>query len=175
MIEDVRELYAYNRWANGRILEAVSRLDRESFEKDLGSSFPSVRDTLTHILAAEWVWLSRWMGRSPTGVPDAWDLATLEALRAMWAEVERDQEAFLLGLSEEDLDGVIEYRDTKGQPFSNPLREMLRHVVNHSTYHRGQVVTMLRRLGAEPPSTDLIRYYRERAGSPAGTGRTTVR
>ena len=164
-MDDIRGLYAYNRWANRRMLDAAAALEPAAFTKDMGSSFPSVRDTLVHILAAEWVWLSRWQGNSPTGLP-SWDLSTCEALREKWSEVERDQEAFVSGLADEDLTRVIAYGDTRGTAWENRLGQMLRHVVNHSSYHRGQVVTMLRQLGAVPPSTDLIRYYRE-GGGPA--------
>lgn len=169
MIGEIRELYAYNRWANHRLLDAASRLGPEAFTKDLGSSFPSVRDTLAHILAAEWIWLERWRGRSPTGPPDAWDLSTPDAIRGAWAEVERDRQAFLAGLDDAAPGREIAYRNTGGEPFEQPLGQMLRHVVNHSSYHRGQVVTMLRQLGAEPPATDLILFYRER-GSPRHEG-----
>lgn len=163
MLPEIRELYAYDRWANRRLLHAVAALSPEAFARDLGSSFPSVRDTVAHVLAAEWVWLRRWKGTSPTGTPEDWDLSTLEAIRTRWREVESEQEAFVSDLEDEDLRRVVSYRNTRGEPFESTLAQMLRHVVNHSTYHRGQVVTMLRQLGAEPPSTDLIQFYREDA------------
>lgn len=164
-VDEIRELYEYNRWANGRVLDAAGRLTQKEFTHDLGSSYRSVRDTLAHILAAEWIWLSRWRGTSPSGVPESWNLSTFDALRAKWAEVEADQRAFVDGLTEEALEGVVAYRNTKGIGFENPLRQLLRHVVNHSTYHRGQVITMLRQLGAEAVSTDLVLFHRERAGA----------
>lgn len=163
-IDDLHDLYAYNRWANRLLLDAVEQLDAAAFTRDLGSSFPSVRDTLAHVLAAEWVWLQRWRGTSPDG-PPGWDASTLKSLRQAWRAVEEDQRAFVDGLLAEDLDRSIAYRNTAGSPFTNRLADMLRHVVNHSSYHRGQVVTMLRQLGATAVSTDLIRWYRE--GRPA--------
>nr|PZN91576.1 MAG: damage-inducible protein DinB [bacterium] len=163
MIDELRELFAYNRWANRRILDAAAKLGPEALDKDLGSSFPSIRATLVHILGAEWLWLSRWKGTSPTGLPDSWDLSTLDAIRARWAEFEREQKEFIDSLGEDDLRRAVSYRNVKGEPFTNTMAQMLRHVVNHSTYHRGQVITMLRQLGAEPVSTDLIAYYREHA------------
>ena len=163
MIDELRELFAYNRWANHRILDAAAKLSAEALDRDLGSSFPSVRATLAHILGSEWLWLCRWKGTSPTGVPDTWDLSTLDGIRARWAEVEREQQEFIDALGEEDLRRAVSYRNLKGEPFTNTMAQMLRHVVNHSTYHRGQVITMLRQLGAETVSTDLIAYYREHA------------
>jgi len=162
VIKEMQGLYEYNRWANRRILEAASKLSEEEFNKDLHNSFPSIRDTLAHILAGEWIWLTRWNGASPTGTPDSWDLSTFEALRMQWQEVQKDQIAFVSSLTDDALDQVIAYRNTAGEPFSNPLWQMMRHVVNHSTYHRGQVTTMLRQLGAQAVATDLIVYYREK-------------
>lgn len=163
-MDEMRDLYAYNRWANRRVLDAAARLSPEQLSRDLGSSFPSVRETLAHVLAAEWVWLTRWRGSSPPGLPESWDLSSLEVVRAQWAEVEADQRAFVEGLDEAALDRVVAYRDTRGTPYENPLGQLLRHVVNHSTYHRGQVITMLRQLGAEAVATDYVVYLRERAG-----------
>lgn len=163
MNEEIEDLYAYNRWANHRILDAASALSTEAFAKDLGSSFPSVRDTLVHILSSEWVWLSRWRGHSPSGAPDSWDVSTLEGVRSQWTAVEQDQRAYISELTAAMLGRSIAYRTTKGEPFEQPLGQMLRHVVNHSTYHRGQVVTLLRQLGAEAVSTDLIVFYRTRS------------
>ncbi|MBI4544743.1 MAG: DinB family protein [Gemmatimonadetes bacterium] len=170
MVEEICELYEFNRWANARVLEATAGLSGEQFTKDLRSSFTSVRDTLVHILGAEWIWLSRWKGVSPGGLPAAWEFPTWEAVRDRWREVETEQTAFVAGLVEESLQQVIAYRNTKGEPFAYPLWQMLRHVVNHSTYHRGQVITMLRQLGAAAVATDLLRFYDEksRAAAPAG-------
>jgi uncharacterized damage-inducible protein DinB len=169
MIEEMRELYAYTRWANARVLDAVARLDHDAFTRSLGSSFPSVRETLVHTLGADWIWLERWRGHSPSGHPASWDQSTFPALRAAWAQVEDERDAFLAGLTDADLEREISYRNTAGQPFSSSFARMLRHVVNHSTYHRGQVVGMLRQLGAEGVGTDLILWYREQAprGAPA--------
>jgi uncharacterized damage-inducible protein DinB len=163
-MDEIRDLYAYNRWANRRVLDAAARLSPEELSRDLGSSFPSVRETLAHVLAGEWIWLTRWRGSSPPGLPESWDLSSLEVVRAQWAEVEADQRAFVEGLDEAALDRVVAYRDTRGDPYENPLGQLLRHVVNHSTYHRGQVVTMLRQLGADAVATDYVVYLRERAG-----------
>ena len=159
-IDEIRQLYEFNRWANHRMLEAAGTLPAEQFTRDLGSSFPSVRDTLAHMLSAEWIWLARLHGSSPTGGPEGWATSALEQLKRHWADVEREQAAFLAGLAESRLDEVLDYRNTAGKPFREPLWQILRHVVNHSTYHRGQVTTMLRQLGASPPATDLILFFR---------------
>ena len=164
--EHFRLLYDYNAWANHRLLDACATLSEEQFTRDLGSSFRSVRDTLAHILGAEWVWLERWRGRSPSALPPGWDFPRLADVRTRWAEVERDLLGAVTDLSPADLDRVIEYRNLRGNPFAYPLRFILRHLANHGTYHRGQVTTLLRQLGAAPAATDLIVYYRERDAKP---------
>jgi len=160
--DDPRALFDYNRWANDLVLDATAALSPDEFARELGGSFPSVRATLAHILASEWVWLRRWKGGSLTGVPEGWDLSDHPSIRAHWDQVEAERSDYLAALRHQDLERVIDYRNTAGEPFRNTLTEMMRHVVNHSSYHRGQVTSMLRILGARTVATDLIRYYRSR-------------
>lgn len=159
-VEELQQLYAFNAWANARVLDAAALLPEPDFVRDLGNSFPSIRDTLVHVMGAEWVWLQRWNGSSPRGLPDGWQQSGLAAIRERWALVEEERSALLRSLSPAELDRVVEYANTAGTPFRSAVWQMLRHVVNHSTYHRGQVTTMLRILGAAAPATDLILYYR---------------
>lgn len=163
--EHIRELYRYMHWANGRVREAVAPLTEEEFTRDLRSSFPSIRDTLVHMVGAEWVWLERWHGISPPALPVPAELPTREAITARWIEVERGQRDFLAGLDAAALDRPLEYTNTKGKRFAYPLRVTLLHVVNHASYHRGQITTLLRQIGARPLSTDLPLFYD--AGAPA--------
>ena len=163
MIDEIRGLYEYHRWANHRLLDAVSKLTPEQFNQNLQSSFPSVRDTLVHMMGADWIWLARWKGVSPASQPDTWDLSSFESIRAQWLLLEAQQTAYISALSDAALRSWIDYRTLKGEPFSNPLWQLLRHVVNHASYHRGQITTMLRQLGAAAVSTDLIVFYREKA------------
>ena len=162
--DEVRTLYAYNSWANHRALGASSALSAEQFTQNLQSSFPSVRDTLAHIMLAEWIWLERWQGRSPA-FPPSDGFPDLASIRTRWQKIETDLSAFVQKLFAADLDRIVEYKNTKGNAFSNPMGQMLQHVVNHGTYHRGQITTMLRQLGATPLTTDLIAFYREQAGA----------
>ncbi len=164
--EDARTLYAYDAWANRRMLDACAALTPEQFTKDLGSSFRSVRDTMAHIMGAEWLWLERFQGRTAT-LPSGDQFPDLASLRARWAEVERDLLAYVGALSAADLERSFDYRDMKGNPHTSVLWQTLQHVANHGTYHRGQVTTLLRQLGAKPIGTDLIGFYRERAAQAA--------
>jgi uncharacterized damage-inducible protein DinB len=163
MLTEIRELYEYNRWANRRVLEVTAKLSAENFSKDLRNSFPSIRQTLVHVLSAEWIWMTRWKGSSPGGIPESWNLSSHPALRTEWQNVENEQAEFVSTLTEEKLLATVAYRTTLGESYSNPLWQLMRHVVNHSTYHRGQITTMLRQLGADAIGTDLIYFYRERS------------
>lgn len=160
-VSDVMSLYAYNKWANARMFSAVVRLDQDVFDEPRGSSFSSIRDTLAHIAMSEWVWLRRWRGESPGGPPE-WALLTDAAgLAAKLGEVEVDRAAFLGELTDISLATALAYRNLKGEDFLQPLEDQMLHVVNHSTYHRGQIATLLRQAGTSAPATDLIVFKRE--------------
>lgn len=161
--QDILRLYDYNAWANTRILGAVEPLTPEAFLRDLKNSFPSVRDTLAHILGAEWIWLRRWHGESPVKLLSATDFPSLAALKDRFAAIEAERRAFLEGLTEARLTQPFHYRDTRGNAYTLPLVHSLQHVVNHGTYHRGQITTMLRQLGAQPVSTDMSRFFLDQA------------
>ncbi len=159
---DVRDLSAYTDWATGRVLAAAAALDDDAWASDLGGSFPSLGATLAHLLSAEWVWLKRWQGERPTARPAWVEAPSPDALRAALADVERQRAALLDGLSDADLDAPLTYTLFSGAVQTLPLRDVLVHVVNHATYHRGQIASMLRRLGAVPPATDYLVYAIER-------------
>jgi uncharacterized damage-inducible protein DinB len=166
-IAELNELFDYNRWANARMLAAAGALDADGFTRDTGSSFPSVRATLAHILAAEWVWLQRWRGTSPTTMPSGWADADHATIVDAWQTHEREQAAFLATLDDARLAAPLAYRNTRGDAFAVRLDALLRHVVNHSSYHRGQVATMLRQLGAAAPATDFVLYHTSGAAGRA--------
>ncbi len=161
--EEMRSLFDYNAWANHRSLEAAAALPNDQFIRPLGSSFPSLRDTLTHICGAEWVWHERFQGNSPSALPDLSSLGTAVALRAHWSQQESKLLGFVAGLTQADLDRIMEYKTLKFGVYRNPLWQSMQHLVNHGTYHRGQVTTLLRQLGAKPILTDLMHFYRERS------------
>jgi uncharacterized damage-inducible protein DinB len=160
-LSDIRHLFAYTEWANDRIVECVRGLSDEQYARMVPSSFPAIRDTLAHIVMAEWIWLRRWKGESPRERPQ-WSVSepaldvVVENLRA----VERERAALLDTLTDAELQKDLSYRNMAGEPFTNRLGELMSHVVNHSTYHRGQLTTMIRQVGATPPSTDLVNFLR---------------
>jgi uncharacterized damage-inducible protein DinB len=160
--DDIGFLYDYNAWANQRSLNSAAALTVEQFTKPLGSSFSSVRDTLAHIWGAEWIWMERFEGRSPACLPDVGQFHDISALQTRWHEDEARLNKFVARVTQTDLDGAHEYRTLKFGQYTNPLWLSMQHLVNHGTYHRGQITTMLRQLNAKPLSTDLIHFYRER-------------
>jgi len=160
-IDEAQQLFAYGYWATARMLSVAEALTQDKLETHIVSSFPSLRDTLAHIVFSEWLWLRRWLGDSPTSPPDWTSKAALPELKIELAAIEAERTAFLARLTDADLDQEVAYRAMDGLPFAHPLAELIRHVVNHSTYHRGQLATLLRQLGATPPNTDYTRYLRE--------------
>lgn len=155
-LPEISELYAYNRWANARTLEAAAGLSPEELSRPVGGSFSTVLGTLAHLVGAEWVWFERWYGGSPRALPGGF--TGLDDLRARLGEVEAGQQAFLGDLSPARLETKITYVNFAGETWTYALGDMLIHVVNHGSYHRGQVATLLRQLGKKPLSTDYLLY-----------------
>src|SRR5258708_7435699 len=136
--DDVRELFAYNAWANRQLFDAAATLPEEHYLRDLRSSHGGIHGTLTHTLWAEELGL-----RQPNpAVAQGRDLPTLAQVRAGWEQVEADRAGFLEGVTDAML---VERRVVKpytGGEFQHTFGEMFRHAVDHSSYHRGQVVTL---------------------------------
>jgi len=162
-LKDLQELYAYNAWANEQVIQSITGISKEVFEQDLMSSHRSIRGTVAHIASAEWIWLRRWKGSSPRQLLSEGEFVTVGAAIARWKEIETELADFVRQLKEPDLDGTFSYRTTEGKEFSNILWQAMQHLVNHSSYHRGQIAALLRQTGQTPRSTDLIKYYRLKA------------
>ncbi len=155
-MNELQKLWQYHHEAWLLALEPVQNLSEQKFTEDLHSSFKSLRDTLVHCYGADRAWLSRVRGEAQSW-PQNSDYADLETLREAWLVVLNTWPKALL----EPENNVIQYKSLKGEPFANTLGEIVRHVVNHGSYHRGQVATMLRQLGETPASTDLILWLRK--------------
>jgi len=153
------ELYSYDDWANMKLLNTMGQLEDEEFIRDLSSSFKSIRDTMVHILGAEELWLSRWVGEQGRTLLNPDDFPTCTSLANRWVVFRNKINSFLLSLTEENLTLAINYKNLKGIPYFLELWKQMLHVSNHSSFHRGQAVTMLRQLKKQPPSVDLISYY----------------
>lgn len=166
--DEIQVLYEFDRWANKRVLQAASRLNAEQFTRDLGGSLRSVRDTLVHIIGAEWGWLTYWKEPSPrfSFYTDLWgqDNAVFNpnafpdfaAVRSKWAEVEKEQIEFVNGITNESMQRMFPVLETQIS-----LALLMQHLANHSTYHRGQVALKMRQLAAEPLATDFAMFLME--------------
>jgi len=164
-LTELRTLLDYHYWARDRMLDAVQALTPEQYTRDMGSSFRSIRDTVVHIYFAEWAWHSRWTGTSPTAALPAEQFPDVQTVRTAWLEHEGKMRALLNQLGEAGITREIEYKLLSGKPGKSVFWHMLQHVVNHASYHRGQVTTLLRQEGASPPKAmDLIAFYREHGG-----------
>ena len=161
--EDVKNLFDYHYWARDRTLDAVEALTSEEFTRDMGNSFRSIRDTIAHTYSAEWVWNQRWQGLTPKAMLPAEQFPDVASMRQQWAELEQTVKALIADLGDEGMNRVLHYTLLSGLQLSSPFSQMFQHVVNHASYHRGQVTTMLRQIGAAPPkSCDMVTFYRER-------------
>lgn len=152
----LRELFDYNYWARDCQLQACAALTQDQFLRPMGASYSSLRDTLAHLVGAEWVWLERWLGRTPRALLPVDDFPTLAKVEERWRTVERDMRAYLAQLNEEALSQPLTYINLKGQTWTYPLGRTLFHLTNHQSYHRGQVTTLLRQLGAQAPAIDFL-------------------
>lgn len=155
-LADYRRLFEYDAWANRRLLDAAEALGDGQWTRAIESSFSSLRATFAHLAGAEFVWLQRWRGEKNAGVPAWYDSPTPAVLRNVFTTIEAQRREFLDTLGEGDLQRVLNYNNIKGEACSYALGDTLYQVVNHSTYHRGQLVTQLRQLGVHPPATDFI-------------------
>jgi uncharacterized damage-inducible protein DinB len=163
-LKDLRTLLDYHYWARDVILEAVTPLPPEQFTRPVDSSFKSLRDTVAHIYAADFVWYTRWIGETPSSLIAYDTFPDVDSLRRSWVDLEGKVRGFVESLGEAGVSRVFEYKLLSGAAGASPFCEMLTHVVNHGSYHRGQVTTLLRQLGAPPPkSTDMITFYRLRS------------
>jgi uncharacterized damage-inducible protein DinB len=158
-----RELLLSMLGADRLILAAVRQVAPEHLTRDAGVSFGSLLGTMAHMLGAQKVWLERFLGRSLERIPGPADFPDLPSWIHGWEETAAGIEAFLAALTDEQLAAEITWTTTSGDTHTRPLWQPVVHLVHHTTYHRGQVVSLLRQMGYQPPSTDLIYFFIERA------------
>ncbi len=150
--EEARNHLRYSRWASSKLLDAAQQLDPEQLHREMNVSHKSIFSTLAHIHLADRVWIERVTGEK---------MEQPEPLELAWPQVHKRWEEFLAGIKDSDLTRVIHYTDSRGNPYDSALWQIVLHVVNHATLHRGQVMAMFRQIGVAPPHTDLIFYFRE--------------
>ena len=158
------ELVLYNIWSNRRVLDASKKLDKSQFTRNLGGSFPSVWSLLVHLLSSDFIWLQRWKGVPLVEVPIIWKLDNVKSICTAWNEIDKEKLSFFKNNAPIDPTQEIRIRTAKNEEFSMPFGRTVLHMVNHATYHRGQIAYMFRQLNQKPVSTDLYLYYKEKDG-----------
>jgi uncharacterized damage-inducible protein DinB len=159
MIDTLRHHLNYTEWASRRLIDAAAALSPEELSRDFCTADRCVIDTLAHVFAADRMWLSRVQGVPRATFIDAED-RSLASVQENWPPVFRAWQALIDGETEESVSRKIAYRDLKGNPWQTPLWQIILHMVNHGTHHRGQVTGFFRMMGHTPPPLDLIVYYR---------------
>ena len=161
MKEILKQYVVSNEWANQRLCELILTLNEEQLQQNIVSSFPGIRKTLLHMWDAESIWWQRMKLSEQIIRPSTASEYTINEVTKGIFRQDRQWEEWVSEATEAALNHVFAYQNTKREQFKQPIFQMLLHVFNHSTYHRGQLVTMLRQLGVENiPATDFIVWSR---------------
>lgn len=151
----------YTIWASQRLLNAVTGLSTEELSHDFGTADKTIAGTLAHLYMADKNWLARLQqGTSASQRRKAED-DRLESVLPQWTETQKEWKRWASQLSTEAPDQIVEYLDFQSRQWAHPVWQILLHVVNHATHHRGQVSGFLRALGKTPPPLDFIAFVRE--------------
>jgi uncharacterized damage-inducible protein DinB len=155
-LELVTHLYEYNEWANDRLLGVASGLSADDLSAGRGASFGSILDSFVHVVDAQAVWLKRWRTGDARGMTFLEDESEIDLarVRAAFDTSHAGVREYVGGLDGEQLDASLVYRDSKGER-SRPLWQLMTHVANHGTYHRGEIAMLLTGVGHSPGDLDF--------------------
>lgn len=157
--DTLRQHLDYSTWASLRLMDAAANLSQEELTREFNTADKNVIGTLAHVFAADRVWLARVKGETPGRFITDGD-RRLEVLQSDWPALHQRWKMWAEPLTDENVLNVVSYKDTKGNAYESRLWQILLHLVNHGTHHRGQVSGFLRAMGHTPPPVDLIAYYR---------------
>jgi uncharacterized damage-inducible protein DinB len=160
MQDTLASMFEYNRWADERLLTACGQLTDEQYAREIGGSFPSIRATVAHHAGALRAWRTRFEGGDVRSLPSETEVPNAETAMRLMVEG-HETLAREASRPAEELDQIFTYRSMRGFMVSLPRWAVLRHVVNHGTYHRGQIANMMRQVGVAPPSTDYFLWALE--------------
>ena len=158
----LRNHLEYTAWASKRLVDTAATLSEEDLTRDFQTADHSVLGTLVHVYAADRIWLAR-LTQAPSGPFTTEADYRLSVLEEEWPALQERWRGWASHLTDEAAGANLAYKDTKGNPYSQPVWQLIFHVVNHGAHHRGQVSGFLRALGHTPPPLDLAAYYREQA------------
>jgi uncharacterized damage-inducible protein DinB len=150
MLEYFKRLFEYEFWATERVLDALKNIDPKANEK--------LFKTASHVLVANQVWLYRLLKRLPANLDRVLDLKECNAL---FVTSKEEWKKYLSGLSEVQMGDKIAYENSKGTHYENALPDILAHIVNHGSYHRGQIASLVKQAGGDPVNTDFIGFVRQ--------------
>lgn len=157
MNEPFLHMYDYSIWANDRIFNHMQSLPEDVFLQEVNLGFSSIAEVFGHLAAAEEVWFARIKEDSPPPLA-ARPFANMEAARHYMNQLQTRHRDYLATV--DDMGKVVTYHNTAGEAFQNSISEILQQVINHGTYHRGNITTMLRHLGHKGVITDYIAFLR---------------
>lgn len=161
-LDTIKLLYNYNNWANERVLKACEDLTPEQWDKAQGYSWGSVHGMVVHIMAAEIAWFSRWKGVSPKSLVKAEEFPTLADVRHKWGPQREAMRWYLDDLTQDQLNSNLTYTKTNGEPEAQPLAQLMLHLFNHGTHHRGELSAMLALMNIPHEEEDLLIYLRQK-------------
>lgn len=161
-VSDLQTLYDYTYWANDRLFSVISQLTPEQFTQNVAGSYGSVRNTMVHVMSAEWGWLDRCGGHARGQKLVAEDFPTPASVIDQWKKVEGYMGEFLSTLQDEDLSRSVSYSFDPPRQHTQALGNLMQHAVIHAVHHRGQVAMLLRMLGYTPGNFDLLIYNQEK-------------
>ncbi len=159
--QEVKQLFAYNAWATNRLFDALGSMPEEQLTNDMQSSHHSILETMVHIVGAERIWHARWIGAAEQQALTLADAPTLKALKELWTKVGFETAKFLGELTDKKLLEIFEMKTLKGDVFKHIYWQAMMHLLTHSAFHRGQVITMMRQQGVVPPTTGMTVFFRE--------------
>ena len=160
----IKQVYDYNYWANHRYFAVAEGLTDEQLHKMQGHSWGDVHAMFVHMMSSEWVWLERWKGTSPKGHFNKDEFPTLASVKERAGQIEAEMRAFIDKQTEESLQAVITYSNFSGETFRVPLWQMLMHVANHETHHRGELAAMYALMNVPHPEEEVIQYFLNLSG-----------
>lgn len=151
------QLFDYHLWANERLIQHLRGLPKEIFLNKVESVFPTIAETFGHMIAVDKLWYSRMKGKNLQQIGTK-QFNTIEETLEASADLHNNIKCFLV--STENVENMVFYQNTRGDQFNNQISEIVQHIVNHGTYHRGNISAMIRQMGYEGTSTDYIGYLR---------------
>ncbi len=152
----------YHIWAHNKVLQQLQGLTAEEWNKELGGSFPSLQQLCKHLVSADYRWLQRWKGIPLAAIPETFVFENPTQLIDIWQPLFAEMKTISESFFESGIEEPINFITAKGDPFSMPFWQTFYQVVNHGTYHRGQITNMLRMLGKVPAGTDIFLFFAER-------------